>query len=291
MKGNTKQKKVFAVVNQKGGVGKTTTAITLSYLLATKFPDAKVLTIDFDSQGNIAHALGLDIGKKNLARLLKEDDPDMYWERTKENLVTVGDDENGRPKNWLLLPSDASLGKAQMMVYSMSNLNGLTSGQTNSTTSAVQGMLQDRLATLIEMVDFVIIDCPPTHTVFMQSVYQMAQSVILPVKVDYLATMGAKLNAAAVRESQSLGIEIGIDLVVPTFFSSNCTVDKMIVGVLTEAYTSNRVTAPIPQLQVFSNATSRQMLVTEFAPKSKASLAYEDVVEKLLMVAGYAQPA
>lgn len=290
--------KVLAVVNRKGGVAKTTTAINLAHGLSRKlmrrvaaadlekiedvhnlfhYKDKQyyllghVLLIDFDPQGHCARGLGIDPGRADIGEVLLEQ------QHLTEAVISADRSEEGYPRpNLWLLPSSDNLENAKDI------LRLQTMSLPTKRNYGLLRVLSDRLDLAIERFTFVIMDCPPALDAFTQAVYQFADAAIVPVKPDYFSMAGTGQHLSNIFDAQVRGIDIKIQTIVPTFNVKRQLLDKKMVEELQEKY-GNVVSAPIPRSQLVAEAPSFQQTIFEFDSRlmNPATIAYQELVDRV----------
>ena len=156
--------KIVAVANQKGGVGKTTTAVNLSTILAKK--NKKVLLVDTDPQGNATSGLGLD-------KEVEKSVYDVLVEETKMDEVIEGT----AVKNLKVCPSNINLAGAEVQLVSIEDR---------------EKRLKNKLNEVREEYDYIIIDCPPSLGLITLNAFTAADSVLIPVQCEYYALEGLR---------------------------------------------------------------------------------------------------
>jgi chromosome partitioning protein len=296
--GNGRGKKVLAVVNRKGGVAKTTTAINLAHGLSrklmrrvdkedlgqikdvanlTKYQDrhyyliGHVLLIDFDPQGHCARGLGVEPGKSDIGDVLLEQ------QHITEAVISADRSEQGCPRpNLWLLPSSDNLESAKEALRSQSYPL-----QTRKNYGLLR-ILEDRLGLAIERFTYIIMDCPPALDAFTQAVYQFADAAIVPVKPDYFSMAGTGQHISNIFEAQLRGIDIKIHTIVPTFNVKRQRLDQQMVEELRRMH-GNMVSEPIPRSQAIAEAPAMQQTIFEFDPRflNPATVAYQELVDRV----------
>ena len=240
----------IAVVNHKGGTGKTTTAVHLAAGLAEA--GHPVLLIDLDPQGNVGQWFGLDEDDLAVADLARGRVP------ADESVVEVRE-------NLDVLASDWELAEAE---------EALIRGQER------ERWLRNRLATLDETYDFAIVDCAPSMSILTTSALAYAEEVVIPISMEYLALIGVRqIVENILRMASSNGDEIRIAAVVPTFYQSNLRKSGEILGAL-ERHFKGTLTDPIRINVRLSEAPSHQQTIWEYSPRSRGAQDYRKLVSR-----------
>lgn len=272
---------IFAIINRKGGVGKTTTAVTLAHGLAQKIEGrGHVLLIDLDPQGNVAYSLGLSTGQHDIAGVITGDilaeDAIIHADRSQSN-------GPARPNLWVLPASDA-LADAKLTLVANAALSTVFNQFGGKARQAVPTnlLLQTHLAKAVATFDFIVLDCPPSLDMLGTAVYHFADEAIVPVKVDYLGVGGTARHTQNIIEAQARGIDIKIKCIVPTFMRPREILARQMLQALQESYGASRVSEPIPQAVVIEQAPAAGGLTLfEYAPDSAPAEAYWKLVEKV----------
>ncbi|MBA2564129.1 MAG: ParA family protein [Gemmatimonadetes bacterium] len=238
----------IAVINHKGGTGKTTTAVHVAAGLA----DAghRVLLVDFDPQGNVGVWFGIEHERTVADLLLSRAEP-------RDVILPV------RPNLDVVL-SDQTLGSAQEALFHR---------------TANDEVLRTRLAP-ISGYEFCIVDCAPSLNLLTRNALLYAEEVIIPISMEYLALVGVRQlveNILSVRRGKRHDIEISA--VVPTFFSRQNKKSLEIVESL-RGYFGAVVSDPIRLNVKLSEAPSHGLTVFEYAPSSNGARDYRKLVRR-----------
>lgn len=240
----------IAIINQKGGTGKTTTAVNLGKGLADR--GLKTLLIDVDPQGNLATWFGSEFERTLYHLLVDDESPDSC-------IVGIEEDLH-------MIPSDESTAQAEKI------LTGKTSRET---------ILKRRLKGL-DSYDFVILDCPPSLSLLNQNALVYAESAFIPVSMDYLALVGVKNILNNIRRiNELLEYEVKVKLVIPTLFDIRTNESKEILKKLKEHF-DGKVTEPIRTNVRLSESASYNQSIFEYAPESHGAEDYEKLVERVI---------
>jgi len=242
--------KILAVGSEKGGVGKTTTAITIAHALALQ--DHKVLLIDMDSQGNCAIALGVTPERTTYEALVMKEPV--------EHCITAA-----RP-NLDLLASDHRMAKVKNYMIAEGHNSHLI----------LREALHDQ-----NNYAWIIIDNPPSLDIANLNALMYAQQVIIPISVDYLAMVGAKQYMETVAEAKRAGATVVVSAVLPTFYDNRVRRSEEILEIL-RANFGSIVAEPIPINTRIAEAPNAKKTIWEYDPRSSGAKAYIKLVERVL---------
>lgn len=277
--------KIYAIVNRKGGVSKTTTAVSLAHGLAMKLQEAgkgSVLLLDLDPQGNVAPSLGLATNGRCISDVL-------LGELSLEDAILSADrsqsDGPSRP-NLYVIPATDKLAEAKVEMIAAAAVAGVVRQMTRRKSGdddvPVSEVLEKRFANATKVFNYIIIDCPPTLDLLQESVYRFAQAAIVPVKVDFLGATGAAQHTQGILDAQAEGIDIKVAMVVPTFVRERQRLARQMLATLRKTYGNKRVSDPIPtSVKVEEAPASGGRTIFEYAPDSAPAKAYWNLVERI----------
>jgi len=237
----------IAIVGFKGGIGKTTTCVSLGAALSLR--GHRVLLIDTDTQANLAVSLGITEYKKSLADVL-------IRKATAEECIIK------TRKNLDLLPSSLKLFKAQQrMVLEMAREE-----------------IFEELFTGLDNYDYQLLDCAPSLSLLTVNSIVYVDEVIIPVSMEMLAMAGAQQFIEYLKEvSNALGHGAEIRLIVPTMYDARRRVSKQVVKLLKDL--GPRVAKPIRIDTQLSEAPGYGKTIFEYAPRSRGAVDYARLTE------------
>ncbi len=273
---------VYTVENRKGGVAKTTTAVTLAYGLSQRLAGngaGRVLLIDLDPQGDTARALGLQPEDRCVSQVLTGEGT------LRDNVMPADRSQSGGPArpNLFVLPASDKLRDAKEVLLSQLTVNTVMSqirgrGSNNGAVPMVE-VLNETLGPARQVFDYIILDCPPTLDMLQEAVHNFADAAIVPVKADFHSTSAVGRHTRNILDDQAGGIDISIKAIVPTFVDQRLRLTRSMLAQLKRTY-GNLVSEPVPNtVRVAEAPASGGLTVIEYAPESPASIAYQSLVD------------
>ncbi len=248
--------KIIAIANQKGGVGKTTTSINFSTLLAKR--GKKVLLIDADPQGNATSGVGMDKNVEfSVYDLIISDDIEANSTIQKTEI-----------KNLDICPSNINLAGAEVELVSMMSR---------------EYRLKEKLDTLKSDYDYIVIDCPPSLGLITLNAFTAADSVLIPVQCEYYALegLGQLLNTVKlVQKHLNKGLEIEGALL--TMYDIRTNLSNQVVKEVNNYFENKVYKTVIPRNVKLSEAPSYGMPISIYDPRSKGAKSYDKFVKEFL---------
>lgn len=247
--------KIVSVANQKGGVGKTTTAVNLSTILAKK--GKKVLLIDADPQGNATSGLGVEknVELSTYDILVNDTTIDQVIQKT-------------AIKNLALCPSNISLAGAEVELVSMMSR---------------EQRLKEKIDVVKDLFDYIFIDCPPSLGLVTLNSFTASNSVLIPVQCEYFALegLGQLLNTInLVKKHLNKGIEVEGALL--TMYDIRTNLSNQVVKEVKKYFGEKVYKTVIPRNVRLSEAPSYGMPITVYDPRSKGAKSYIKFAKEFL---------
>ena len=247
--------KIIAVVNQKGGVGKTTTSVNVSAVLAKK--GKKVLLIDSDPQGNATSGVGInkDVEKSIYDVIINDVD-------IEETII------ESRVKNLFVCPSNINLAGAEVELVSMMSR---------------EQRLKQSIEKIINGYNYIIIDCPPSLGLITINAFTAANSLLIPIQCEYYALegVGQLMNTINLIKKQ-LNKDLYIEGVVLTMHDARTNLSMQVIKEVKAYFKNNVYKTIIPRNVKLSEAPSYGMPITTYALNSKGARCYEKLTNELL---------
>lgn len=248
--------RVIAIANQKGGVGKTTTAINLSSCLASS--DKKVLALDMDPQGNMTSGLGVD--KDSVENTVYDliignvDIEECIYREAQENLD--------------VLPSNIDLSAAEIELIGVENK---------------EYILKKGIDKIKDNYDFIVIDCPPALSMLTINAMTTADSIIVPIQCEYYALEGLSQLIHTIHLVQErLNPDLEIEGVVFTMYDARTNLSLQVVENVKDNLNQNIYKTIIPRNVRLAEAPSYGMPINLYDPKSTGAESYMMLAEEVI---------
>ena len=247
--------KIISIANQKGGVGKTTTTVNLSTILAKK--GKNILLIDADPQGNATSGLGVT----------KEVELSVYD-------VLIGETEIDETlqdtmiKNLKICPSNISLAGAEVQLVPMMSR---------------EQRLKTKLDKIKDKYDFILIDCPPSLGLITLNAFTSSDSVLIPIQCEYYALegLGQLLNTVNLVKKH-LNKDLDIEGALLTMYDARTNLSNQVVKEVKKYFENKVYKTVIPRNVRLSEAPSYGMPISLYDPKSKGAKSYEKFTKEFL---------
>ena len=253
--------KIISVANQKGGVGKTTTTVNLSTIIAKK--GKKVLLIDADPQGNATSGLGVD----------KEVELSTYDVLVNDATIEEAC-KTTAVKNLMVCPSNISLAGAEVELVSMMSREQRLKEKIGHMTETDMKKVE-KIETAKEYFDYIFIDCPPSLGLITLNAFTASDSVLIPVQCEYFALegLGQLLNTINLVKKH-LNKTIEIEGALLTMYDIRTNLSNQVVKEVKKYFGDKVYKTVIPRNVRLSEAPSYGMPITIYDPKSKGAKSY-----------------
>ncbi len=248
--------RIIAITNQKGGVGKTTTAVNLSAALGQL--GKRVLLIDIDPQGNATSGLGVN----------KRDIPSSTYDL----IIAAADVKDVIRKtpyeNVDILPSNIELAGAEIELVELDHR---------------ESRLKRAIAPVVEQYDYILIDCPPSLGLITLNGLTACGSILVPIQCEYYALEGLSQLIATVRQVKRLyNPRIEIEGVLLTMYDARLNLTVQVVQEVKKYFADKVYATAIPRNVRLSEAPSFGQPVAYFDRSSKGAKAYEELAKEIL---------
>ena len=247
--------RVISIANQKGGVGKTTTSVNISTILAKK--GKKVLLIDTDPQGNATSGIGAE----------KKTDKSIYdviiGETTIEEAI-----KDTQVKNLKVCPSNINLAGAEVELVSMISR---------------EFRLKEKIDEDRDKYDYIIIDCPPSLGLITLNAFTASDSVLIPVQCEYYALEGLEQLMNTINlVKKHLNKNLELEGAVLTMYDARTNLGNQVVKEVKNYFEDKVYKTVIPRNVRLSEAPSYGMPISIYDPRSKGAKCYDRLVREIL---------
>ena len=254
--------KIIAIANQKGGVGKTTTAINLATALASF--NKKILLLDVDPQGNATSGLGID--KKTIKK-------SIYDVMIKSSPIECVVLESSVP-NLSVIPAHVDLAAAEIEMVAMYSR---------------EFILRRSLEDVRKVYDFILIDCPPSLGLLTVNAFTAADSILVPIQCEFYALegLGQLLNSVKLVKKQ-LNQRLEIEGVVCTMFDPRTNLSSQVYDEVKKFFSAKVFTTVIPRNVKLGEAPSFGLSIDQYDAKCPGAVSYRNLAEELVVRNGAA---
>ncbi len=248
--------KIISVVNQKGGVGKTTTAVNLA--AGVGLAGKKVLLVDADPQGNTTSGYG--VSKKDNTATSYE----LLVGKTRVEPAIISTEF----KNVDIVPASMDLAAAEIDLIE---------------TERRESQLKIALSPIREKYDYIFIDCPPSLGLITINALVASDTVLVPIQCEYFALEGLSQLMASVRQVKRLyNPTLEIEGIVLTMFDGRLNLTQQVVGEIKKYFANKLYKTVIPRAVRLSEAPSYGTPIQYYDKRSKGSVAYNDLAKEFI---------
>ena len=248
--------KIISVANQKGGVGKTTTSVNLSTLLAKR--GKKVLLIDADPQGNATSGVGMD----------KNTELSVYDLIISDEVESKDTIQKKEIKNLYICKYNINLAGAEVELVSMMSR---------------EYRMKEKLESIKDKFDYIIIDCPPSLGLITLNSFTASDSVLIPVQCEYYALegLGQLINTINLVKKH-LNKDLEVEGALLTMYDIRTNLSNQVVKEVNKYFENKVYKTVIPRNVKLSEAPSYGMPISIYDPRSKGAKSYDKFVKEFL---------
>lgn len=247
--------KIISIINQKGGVGKTTTAVNLAAFLADK--GYKTMLVDADSQGNATSGLSKDVEFEEMLYDVLLDDVSIEEAVVKTDI-----------KKLSILPASIDLAGAEIEMVSMEKREFL---------------MKRKLDQVCDKYDFILIDCPPSLGLMTLNALVASQEILIPIQAEFYALEGLSQLVKTVQVvTRKLNPGLSILGILLTMFDGRTNLSLQVADEVKKYFGNKVFRTVIPRSVKLSEAPSFGEPILTYAPKSKGAEAYKKLCREVI---------